>query len=95
MAYFLAGNLGMPLWKFLFLDSIGALLTVPISVYLGHLFADNLDYAMTLIHRFEIPLAILCALAGWWMFRRWRAGQIEHLASIRRERAERGSKKAS
>jgi len=95
MAYFLAGNLGMPLWKFVFLDSIGALLTVPISVYLGRLFAENLDYAMTLIHRFEIPLAILGAFAGWWMFRRWRAGQAERLASIRRTREERGSKEAS
>ena len=91
MAYFLAGNLGMPLWKFVFLDSIGALLTVPISVHLGRLFAENLDYAMTLIHRFEIPLAILGALAGWWMFRRWRTGQVERLASILQKRAGRGS----
>lgn len=58
MAYFTAGNLGMPYWRFTLLDSIGAALTVPISVWLGSFFADNLDRAIALLHEFQIPLIL-------------------------------------
>lgn len=93
MAYFIAGNLGMPLWKFALLDSLGALLTVPASVFIGRLFAENLDYALALIHKFEIPLIILGIVVGWWLLRKWGTAQAKKLSQIRQQRAERALSK--
>jgi len=62
VAYLVAGNLGMKYWKFVMLDSIGAALTVPISVFLGWKFASNLDYVLEAMHRYRIPLLVLGVL---------------------------------
>lgn len=59
VAYLVAGNLRMPYWKFVTLDSIGAALTVPISVYLGWKFASNLDYVLDMMHHYRLPLIVL------------------------------------
>ncbi|MGB0952114.1 MAG: DedA family protein [Planctomycetota bacterium] len=59
VAYLVAGNLRMPYWKFVTLDSIGAALTVPISVWLGWKFASNLDYLLEQMHQYQWPLLIL------------------------------------
>ncbi|MFQ5748753.1 MAG: DedA family protein [Planctomycetota bacterium] len=87
IAYFVAGNLRMPFWKFSLLDSLGAILTVLGLVSLGKIFSENLDGALILIHRFQIPLiigGILMAVgAGWWLAARRR----RRLASLRRQRA--------
>ena len=64
VAYLVAGNLRMKYWKFVLLDSIGAGLTVPISVYLGWKFASNLDYVQDLIHHYRFPLLVLAAVAA-------------------------------
>jgi len=89
IAYLVAGNLRMPYWKFLFLDGLGGLLTVPISVFLGWKFAANLDPLLELLHRFRLPLGILgaCLLFYFW----WRMGQSRRmrLLSLRRRRKER------
>ena len=50
VAYLVAGNLRMRYLKFVVLDSIGAALTVPISVYLGWKFAANLDFVVDTAH---------------------------------------------
>ena len=63
VAYLVAGNLRMRYLKFVILDSIGAALTVPISVYLGWKFAANLDYVLDIMHEFRIPLLILAGIA--------------------------------
>lgn len=62
VAYLVAGNLRMSYTKFVILDSIGAALTVPISVYLGWKFAANLDLVLEKMHQFRIPLLILAAI---------------------------------
>ena len=62
LAYLVAGNLRMRYLKFVLLDSIGAALTVPISVYLGWKFAANLDYVIHLGHEFRFPLLILAGI---------------------------------
>lgn len=41
--YFLAGTLRMGFGRFLLLDSLGVMLTVPISIWLGRVFADQID----------------------------------------------------
>jgi len=87
IAYFVAGNLRMPFWKFSLLDSLGAILTVLGLVSLGKVFSENLDGALTLVHRFQIPLIVVGILmavgAGWWLSSRRR----RRLAALRRKRA--------
>lgn len=94
VAYFVAGNLGMRYPKFLMLDSIGAALTVPISVYAGMVLAENIDKAQELFHKYQIPIAILGALALIVVLRVRRNRRIARLSEIQRERADRQSKRA-
>ncbi|MBC8329960.1 MAG: DedA family protein [Planctomycetes bacterium] len=92
VAYLVAGNLGMRYWKFLLLDSIGALLTVPVSVALGWYFAENLDQAGAILRAWEIPLmvlggsifALLLWRSGW--KRRSRLRSLMHLRAQRRQK---------
>lgn len=62
VAYLVAGNLRMSYTKFVILDSIGAALTVPISVWLGWKFAANLDWVLDIMHQFRVPLLILAVI---------------------------------
>lgn len=89
MAYLVAGNLRMPYWKFVVLDSIGALLTVPISVFLGWKFAANLDAVLDVLHQFRVPLGILALAAVayvWWRLGRSRRTRLHSLLDRRKER---------
>ena len=94
VAYFVAGNLGMRYLKFVLLDTVGALLTVPISVYAGMLLAENLDKAQELFHRYQIPIAIIGVLALIAFLRVRRSRRIARFSELQRERAERQSKRA-
>lgn len=89
LAYLVAGNLGMPWWKFLLLDGIGAALTVPISVFLGWKFAANLDLVLAWMHRFQIPLAIAAVLLVFWLWRRVGRSRWARLQALREERRQR------
>jgi membrane protein DedA with SNARE-associated domain len=91
MAYFVAGNLGMRYWKFLVLDSIGAALTVPISVYAGWMLAENLDKAMALFHNYEVPVALIAIVIILIVFRRRGLKRRQRFDEIRQERADRDS----
>lgn len=42
-SYFVAGTMGMRYPRFLALDTMGVLISVPISIYLGQIFADSMD----------------------------------------------------
>lgn len=89
VAYFVAGNLGMRYWKFLVLDSIGAALTVPISVWAGWYLADNLERAQELFHQFQVPIFIVFGLLVVLFLRRRRNLRIKRLAELRNRRADR------
>lgn len=93
VAYLVAGNLGMRYWKFLLLDSIGALLTVPVSVWIGLYFAENLDQAKHFLRTWELPLIALGALVL--AFVLWRSGwkRRNRLRELLRIRAQRLKKK--
>lgn len=41
--YFVAGTMGMSFPRFLLLDSLGVLISVPISIHIGRLFGDSVD----------------------------------------------------
>jgi membrane protein DedA with SNARE-associated domain len=41
--YFVAGTLGMSYWRFLLLDGLGVLVSVPTSIWLGKIFGGSID----------------------------------------------------
>lgn len=93
LTYLVAGNLGMPWWKFLALDLAGAVITVPVSVWLGWKFASNLETVQLWLHRFQYPLALLGLGAGVWVFLRLRRRRRERFLELqsRRRRREEGN----
>lgn len=85
--YLVAGNLRMPWWKFATLDCIGALLTVPISVYLGMKFSENLHHVQELMHRFQVPLLVIgVLLVAFFVLRRGRRRRSRLLRLLARRR---------
>ena len=61
--YFVAGTMGMRYPRLLLLDGLGVLLTVPISIWLGHLFAEQTDKLKQSFHDLHLVLALLvCVL---------------------------------
>ncbi|MDA0667693.1 MAG: DedA family protein [Planctomycetota bacterium] len=94
VAYLVAGNLGMKYWKFVLLDSIGAALIVPISVYIGWKFASNLDHVLDLMHQYRVPLAIVGALVlafAWVRLGRARKEKLLRILRMRKNRDKSGS----
>ncbi|MGL6071717.1 DedA family protein [Craterilacuibacter sp.] len=64
-------------WRFLLLDGLAALISVPVWVYLGHFGASNIDQLMVWVHRGQYGiLAVLALLAlvlgGLWYRRKRR-----------------------
>ena len=84
--YLVAGNLRMPWWKFALLDTIGALLTVPVSVWLGYQFAENLEHLLGVLDRFKGPLLGIAALLAVWFLLRLGRGRRERLRRLLHKR---------
>lgn len=63
-------------WRFILLDGLAALISVPLWVYLGYLGADNRDWLATWIHRGQGGLwvvggaLVVIAASLWWRHRR-------------------------
>lgn len=55
--YFVAGTLGMRLPRFLLLDALGVVVSVPISIYLGKLFGEHVDDLRRRVENFHQILA--------------------------------------
>ena len=55
--YFTAGTLGMKYLRFLLLDFLGVLISVPISIHLGKIFGDSLDELERRFADFHLVLA--------------------------------------
>ena len=74
-AFALAASHGVRPRTFLLADGASALLSVPLVVSAGWLFADRVDDLARELHHAELLLAgaVLLALGGWWWLRRWRA----------------------
>ncbi len=64
------------LLRFLLIDTLAALISVPVWVYLGYFGADNHVWLMKWMHRGQnslwllVGLVLLCALWLWWRHRR-------------------------
>ena len=71
-AFFLAGALAMPFWRFTLIDTLASLVFVPSLCYLGYLFADQFEaMAVWIVHmerRFLLVLIVVVSLGGtiWW-----------------------------
>jgi membrane protein DedA with SNARE-associated domain len=57
--YFVAGTMGMRFGRFLVLDLAGVLLSVPISIYLGRLFGNQIETLESRIQDFHMILAFV------------------------------------
>jgi membrane protein DedA with SNARE-associated domain len=70
--FFLSGASGVPRWKVLLADAVSALLTVPLWVWLGFRFGEQLPWLLKRIHRVQWALAAaaLVAVALWIWLRR-------------------------
>ncbi len=55
--YFLAGTLGMSYPRFLLLDGLGVVLSVPVSIYLGKLFGGEIDRLRGTVQDLHLILA--------------------------------------
>jgi membrane protein DedA with SNARE-associated domain len=55
--YFLAGTLRMGYGRFLLLDTLGVMLSVPISIWLGKVFADQMDRLQQSYRQLHLVLA--------------------------------------
>lgn len=75
--YFTAGTLGMRFRTFVLLDLMGALLSAPISVWLGFRFGAQIETALAYLGQFDrVILALAVAAAafylGRWLYRRFK-----------------------
>lgn len=57
--YFVAGTMGMRYGRFLLLDALGVVLSVPISIYLGKLFGGQVDRLKNTVQDLHLILAFL------------------------------------
>lgn len=84
LTFLMAGSMGVPMRRFVAINLVAALITVPVEVSLGYLFASQLPRILGLIHRADLALAVLgvLLLAGWILYRRRRrrAGAAEKSA---------------
>jgi len=61
--YFVAGTMGMRYTRLLLLDSLGVLLSVPASIYLGKLLGGQVDRLKETVHDLHLILALaVCIL---------------------------------
>ena len=87
----------VPFWRFLLMDGLAALISVPVWVYLGFLGASNRDWLLTWVHRGQtgllglIGVCVVGGIAFWWMKRRRKqqAAALVHAVGKDRKRSRR------
>ncbi|MCC2624801.1 MAG: DedA family protein [Burkholderiales bacterium] len=60
----------VPFWKFLLMDGSAALISVPVWVYLGYIFAYDIDEVLLWLHKSEvlIIIAVVVILVGMYLY---------------------------
>lgn len=77
--YFVAGTLRMSFVRFVLIDTLGILISVPASIYLGKYFGGKLDELRDKVHElhqwlaFGVVALVLIVLGRWWVKKRERA----------------------
>jgi membrane protein DedA with SNARE-associated domain len=66
-AFLTAGIARVPFWKFLAVDAVAALVSVPFGFFVAFLFADQIEQVFADVHRVErwVTLAALVIVAVW------------------------------
>jgi membrane protein DedA with SNARE-associated domain len=49
----------LPPWKFILLDGLAALISVPLWIYVGHLFGSNLEELEVKIRQFQFGVYLI------------------------------------
>lgn len=94
--YFIAGTMGMRFTRFLFLDTLGILITVPVSIYLGQIFGGSVDTLKEKVHDLHLLLAFVAlSLVFILVVRHRRARPRGTPSAVEEESAEEGDPGAS
>ncbi len=92
VTYFTAGSVGMKYSHFIFFDSIAALASAPIFVFLGYKFGGELEYLLQQVRKGQrgVLLAIVVIGVLGFLFSRWRAKRerAANEAALREKQAE-------
>lgn len=85
LTFLMAGSMGVPLRRFVGINLVAAVITVPLEIYLGNLFASQLPRILATIRKVDLVLVALVAVLGllWW-WRRRRARRERDRARNRR-----------
>jgi membrane-associated protein len=79
-AFFLAGTMQMRLGRFLTMDTLAALVFVPIICWAGYLFADHVDLLVAWFRSIEHVILTLLVVAGLsWLLRRYQGRRSDHM----------------
>ena len=62
-AYLTAGALRVSFWRFLLIDGLAALVSIPVLFSLGYLFTDRLEMILEGVHRLEHWLIVVAVVA--------------------------------
>ena len=82
--------------RWLMMDGLAAILTVPLWVYLGHFGAENKDWLMLQVHRFQHGLFAVLGVAAVfliWHFWRKRGQLLERKRALLEKRRQRKEKR--
>jgi membrane protein DedA with SNARE-associated domain len=73
----MAGSMGVRPIVFYGLDGLAALISVPVWVFIGRWFGENLDYALKVAQRVQLSVFVGVALliAGYFIFKRYKRNQ--------------------
>ena len=93
--FFLAGTMGMRYSRFLLLDFLGVLLSVPISIYLGKLFGGQVDQLEKRMKDVHMLLAFVALSLGLILVVRHRMQRARRKEEAAAERAEQARKQES
>ncbi|WP_434777098.1 DedA family protein [Neisseria sp. Ec49-e6-T10] len=68
--------------RFLMMDGLAALISVPVWVYLGDIGARNIHWLKIMVHRFQVGTFVIlglvaCFVIGMWLYKRKKAKQEE------------------
>lgn len=86
-------------WQWLMMDGFAALISVPVWVYLGSYGAENKDWLMQQVHRFQhglfVVIGVGVAIGVWWWWRKRQALIERKNALLAKRQARREARRLS
>ena len=83
VTYFFAGSSGMSYFRFVFFDSLAALVSAPLFIFLGYHFGARIDWVIQAVRhgQWTVILVLAAAVLLWFGFRQARRRWIERRAA--------------